>query len=996
MPLPTSLKRALTVNFLLVASLPVLLFGLLNIHLLTEHQLDGVRERNMAQAKNVSDEVESFLLEVKSDLQHVEQTITSGDILRPDRTDDFLASVVRNSQFFESIYLLDVNRQVSSLGLLPKLQSKLDDYAGLDFSGHQIFKNFDDSDGPVWSNTFVSVVTGEPSVTLGIPLPQGFLLGNIRLNSLGRLLQRGSLQGGVEISIVDDRGTLVAHNVTEMAMQRINFGGHPAVVMALKGQETTQEFKQGSTHYLESATHIPTSKWVVLVGLNMNEVMAPIQRMRTLLIGFMSAAAILASFIAVLNVRRLMRPLNDLGQTTGQIANGHYDVDFLPSGFTEIDTLAKQITNMSHSIKFREESILTSEQRFRDLVNSIDGIVWEMEYPSFRFLFVSKQAEAMLGYPVHDWYENPAFWEDKVYVEDLSQARAYCQLMSEKHEDHDFEYRMVAANGKTLWVRNLVTVVVENNRPVRLLGVMIDVTEQKELVEELVRSEQNYREIFNSTSDAIFIHDAESGRIIDVNQAMLNLFECTYEEALLSDIGVFSQGVQPYSLGEAQDKLQEALKAGSNSFEWRSRKKTGEVFWSEVHLRVAVIGHQKRTLAVVRDISERKVAADNLREVNERLSLLINRMPFGCILWTLDFTVRMWNPAAEAIFGFSENEMLNRSPYGMIVEESVRPFLEPLWERMKSGDESAHSVNENKTKGGQTILCEWTNTPMKDLAGNIIGVISMVQDVSKRIAAETELEKHRTQLEKLVSERTSQLKAAQEELLQKGRLAVLGQLTATVSHEIRNPLGTVANSLYLLKESLDGEEHAHLARPLMLAERNVERCDSIISDLLDFSRQRSIEKEPHEIDGWLEELFDEMAFPDEVHCHWQLTSEATVMIDSERLRRVMVNVITNALQALDEIPDSDKKLEIQTRKAKSRCEIQVQDNGPGMSQEVMDRIFEPMFSTKNFGVGLGVPIIKNIMEGHGGGVEYQSEPGQGTTVIMWLPLTEEHTVESDV
>ena len=990
MPFLTSLKRALTLNFLLVASVPVLFFGLLNIHLLSKQQLEGVRERNMGQVRSVSEEVESFLLEVHSDLQHVEQTIASDQILKSDSVDDFLAGVVRNSQFFESIYMLDSNRQILHLGLLPKLQPRRDDYTQLDFSGHQLFQAEAEFTGPVWSNTFVSLVTGEPSVTLGMPMPQGFLLGNIRLSSLGKMLQRYSTYGGVEVSIVDKNGTLVAHNIAEMAMQRVNFGNHPAVISAMSGEETTQEFKQGSKHYLESAARITTPEWVVWVGLNMNQVLAPIHNMRDLLICFMVITVIMASIISLLNVRRLMQPLIALGERTGQIAEGQYEFKFCPSGLSEIDDLANQITNMSQAIKVREESIVTNEKRFRDLVNSIDGIVWEMEYPSFRFLFVSRQAEVMLGYPVQDWYQEPSFWENKTHSEDLAQAKAYCQLMSEKHEDHDFEYRMVAADGRVLWIRDLVTVVVENNRPVRLLGVMIDVTAQKELLDELVRSEQNYREIFNSTSDAIFIHDAETGHVVDVNQAMMNMFECTYEEALVSEIDAFSQGESPYTLEDAKHKLQDALKKESSTFEWRSRKATGEVFWSEVNLRSAVIGNQKRILAAVRDISERKAAAENLREANERLLLLIDRMPFGCILWTMDFTVDMWNPAAETIFGFSEQEILGKEPFGTIVQEGLRPEIEPLWARMSSGDTTAHSLNDNVTKDGKIITCEWFNTPMNNVAGEVIGVLSMVQDVSDRKAAENELENYRTHLEELVAERTAQLEAAQQELVQKGRLAVLGQLTATVSHEIRNPLGTVANSLYLLKDSLSGDEHAHLARPLILAERNVERCDGIISDLLDFSRQRKIEKEPLNIDAWLTELLGELSFPDEVQQRRDLTSQAIVLADSERLRRAIVNVITNALQALDEISHAGKTLDIQTRIVCARCEIIVRDNGPGMSDEVLARIFEPMFSTKNFGVGLGVPIIKNIIEGHGGEVQYHSNSGKGTTVIMWLPL------ESDV
>jgi PAS domain S-box-containing protein len=862
MPFPFSLKRALTLNFLLVASLPVLFLGLLDIQLVSKHQLDGVRERNMLQAKGIAEEVESFLDEVLADLSQVRTVITAKTILQPGSIDAFLDGVVGNSHFFESIYLLDSNLQVSHLGVLPELNSHRDDYAGIDFSGHRLFRSTAKITEPVWSNTFVSLVTGEPSVTLGLPMPDGYLLGNVRLSSLGRVLQVYSTNGVIEVAVIDDSGALVAHNVGEMAMQRVNFGNHPSVALAMQGQETTLEFRQGQKYYLESAVRVLTPGWIVWVGLNMNEVLAPINDMRNLLIGFMLAAAFLGGSIAVLNSRRLMRPLIALGQNTSQIADGRYEFSFPPSGFSEIDTLANQIKNMTGAIKVREESIIANEQRFRDLVNSIDGIVWEMEYPSFSFLFVSRQAETMLGYPIHDWYEDPSFWEKRTHPADIRQARDYCRMMSEKQLDHDFEFRMIAADGRIVWIRNLVTVVVEDARPARLLGVMIDITTQKQLLDELSHSEQNYREIFNSTSDALFIHDAESGQTLDVNQAMLNMYNCTYEEALAGGVEAFSLGASPYSIKEAKQKLLEAREKGSCVFEWRSCKASGELFWTEVYLRSALIGGQPRVIAAVRDISERK-------------------------------------------------------------------------------------------------------------------------------ASENELEKYRAQLEDLVKERTSQLKDVQQELVQKERLAVLGQLTATVSHEIRNPLGTIANSLYLLKKSLSGPEHAHLARPVMLAERNVERCDNIISELLDFSRKRPIQKKPLEIDRWLTELFRELALPKGVHLHCHLSANEAVPADGERLRRVMVNVITNALQAFDEVPQSEKILEVETRILDNRCEIKVRDNGPGMSDEVLERIFEPMFSTKNFGVGLGVPIIKNILEAHGGGVKYFSAPGKGTTVVMWLPLADD-------
>ena len=993
MALLSSLKRALTVNFCLVGSIPVLLFGLICVQLVADQQLQGVRERNIAQAKSIAEEVDAFLLEIRSHLEYVRQTIAADTILQAASTNQFLAEIVRNSLFFESVYLLDKDMQVLHLGVLPELEARQDDYAGIDLSGHRLYQGKKTIQSPVWSNTFVSVITGEPSVTLGMPMPRGFLLGNIRLNSLGTLLQRYAHYPGVEVAIIDKGGTVIAHNIAALSLQRINYANHPAVRSAMDGEDSTRQFVTGDQTYLESAAQIPTPNWIVWVGLNMDHVNAPIRQMRNILIFFTLVAASLGSIIALLNVRRLMLPLTALGQKTAQIADGHYDSRFHPSGFSEIDTLANQISSMSRAIKVREESIITNEKRFRDLVNSIDGIVWEMEYPSFQILFVSQQAEPLLGYTIQEWYEDGHFWRRKIHPDDVEQVLSYSSLMADKLADHSSEYRMIAADGHIVWIRNLVTVVIENKSPVRLLGVMIDVTGQKELLGELQRSEEKYRGIFNGTSDAIFIHDAEDGQILDVNQAMLNMYECAYDDALTGDIGKFCKGVSPYTAADAKLKLREAVEQGSHSFEWVARKMSGELFWAEVNLHSTMIGNQPRVLASVRDISTRKATLEQLREAHERLNLLIDRMPIGCILWTPQFTVNMWNPAAESIFGFTADEALGMEPYGTIVPEYVRPVVEPVWQKIMRGDRSAHSVNENITKQGQTITCEWYNTPMKSSSGEIVGAISMVQDISERKAAEDELEKYRSTLEDLVRERTEQLDFAQAELVQKERLAVLGQLTATVSHEIRNPLGTIANSLYLLKESLQGAEHANLAKPLLLAERNVDRCDTIISDLLDFSRQRRIEKTPILIDDWLTDFLEEMKTPEEVQMQKDLSTNSVVPVDPERLRRAMVNVITNAVQAFDEVDKPNKTLLVRTRLVDATCEIIVQDNGPGMGQDVIKHIYEPMFSTKNFGVGLGVPIIKNILEGHCGGVEYASEVGVGTTVTMWLPLTETATVE---
>ena len=170
----------------------------------------------------------------------------------------------------------------------------------------------------------------------------------------------------------------------------------------------------------------------------------------------------------------------------------------------------------------------------------------------------------------------------------------------------------------------------------------------------------------------------------------------------LGGIEAISLGDSPYSPEEAKLKLQLAQEHGSYTFEWCSRKATGEIFWTDVNLRRALIGNQKRIVAAVRDISERKEAAEKLREANERLLLLIDRMPLGCVLWSPEFTVNLSNPAAESIFGFTERgngrSFTLRNHYCRRLSEVE---IQTVWAKLMSGDTSAHSVNVNLTKSGE-------------------------------------------------------------------------------------------------------------------------------------------------------------------------------------------------------------------------------------------------------------------------------------------------------
>src|SRR5216683_2802503 len=128
---------------------------------------------------------------------------------------------------------------------------------------------------------------------------------------------------------------------------------------------------------------------------------------------------------------------------------------------------------------------VAAQQRFRDLVNSVEGIVWEADVPSFQFSFISKQAERVLGYPVGRWLSEPTFWKDHVHPDDREWALQFCQTATAEKRDHEFEYRMIAADGSVVWLRDLVTVVVEGDRVTRVRGVMLDLTNRKQAEEAL-------------------------------------------------------------------------------------------------------------------------------------------------------------------------------------------------------------------------------------------------------------------------------------------------------------------------------------------------------------------------------------------------------------------------------------------------------------------------------------------------------------------------------
>ncbi|HKT18473.1 MAG TPA: ATP-binding protein [Stellaceae bacterium] len=232
--------------------------------------------------------------------------------------------------------------------------------------------------------------------------------------------------------------------------------------------------------------------------------------------------------------------------------------------------------------------------------------------------------------------------------------------------------------------------------------------------------------------------------------------------------------------------------------------------------------------------------------------------------------------------------------------------------------------------------------------------------------------------------------AAEAELLKQERMSLLGQLTASVAHELRNPLSTIRNTMHAVHEAARAQGLA-IDRQLARVERTIDRCDGIIADLLDYAGTRELDPTPLALDPWLGDVLDKEKPPEHIALKRRLAAPGTIVpIDAERLRCAIANLIENAAEAMGDAPDlAERRITVSTYATTNApapfAEIVVADTGPGMPQEVLARVFDPLYSTRAFGTGLGLPTAKRIVEQHGGDLSIGSAPGSGTRVRIRLP-----------
>lgn len=484
-------------------------------------------------------------------------------------------------------------------------------------------------------------------------------------------------------------------------------------------------------------------------------------------------------------------------------------------------------------------------------------------------------------------------------------------------------------------------------------------------------SEASYRAIFEASEDAIFVHEWDTGAVVDVNPKACAAYGYTYEEMLQLSVADMSSGVHPYTAEEAARLVGEAKRGGPLRFEWHRRNKDGSLHWDEVYLRSAVIAGKQRMLAFTREITDRKLAEVALRTSEEQYRGIFNTSVDGLLLRDAKFRVVDVNPAFLAITGYAREEILGVDKV-LTMPIGQSDYARALQRRVLAG-ESASIAGEGVRKDGTSYQCEVHLVPMQYRGEpHVLGIL---RDITMRKHAEEE----RARLE-------VQLRQAQ-------KMEAIGQLTDGIAHDFNNLLTSIMGYVVLATERQAGLSDARLAKYLELAHLSCQRARDLIRQMLTFSRGQRGEPRPLSLPPLVKEAVRLLrsSLPSTVEIDADLGREVpAVLLDPVHVDQVLLNLGINARDAMDGVGSIHVAVD-QSSVKNMTCascrqsfdgdfvELRVEDNGPGIMPEVLDRMFEPFYTTKEVGKGsgMGLSTVHGIVHEHGGHVVVETSPGHG-------------------
>jgi len=369
---------------------------------------------------------------------------------------------------------------------------------------------------------------------------------------------------------------------------------------------------------------------------------------------------------------------------------------------------------------------------------------------------------------------------------------------------------------------------------------------------------------------------------------------------------------------------------------------------------------------ISRDITGHKRAEETLKRQEVYFQQLFDDSPDAIAL--LDTTDRFVNvnKAFEALFGYRAEEIKGRPINDIIVPEDHMEEASVLSQAVLSGAVMRKEVVRRR-KDGSVVDVSTLGYPIQ-FGNKMVGVYAIYSDITERKQAE------------------EALKEAQERLIRSEKLVAIGQLASGVGHELRNPLAAIKNAvLYVRRKVAKSELSATEPKVLEfldIVDEEVNSSNKVITDLLSFSRVAKPTVSLVNVGSIIKDALNHVAMSENVRLTMDVDPGLPmVMVDAAQIRQVFINIILNALEAMPE----GGRLEIRARSKAEFATVGFADTGCGIPESVTDKIFDPLFTTKPKGIGLGLAMCKSIMEGHGGDIGVKSKEGKGTTFTLSLP-----------
>ncbi|MBF0119916.1 MAG: HAMP domain-containing protein, partial [Desulfobacterales bacterium] len=354
-----SLNKTLTFNFIIAATLPILTLGLIVLHVLTNNLGKEITDKNFILAKSISGEVERFLEEPLNLLKHIEIYLNEKDMINPEKINSFLNSHLKVYKFFEMIMI------ISSKGYVEHIAPYNENLIKIDMSGHDFFQANLKHINPYWSKTFISIQAGHPTLTVSIPHKNGIITGYLKLKALNDIIDKVKLGKNGYASIADFDGVTIAHPNQNIVSERLN-------IRSIKPFNESMIVNEGNYRYvfqgiekIGSVAIVPKTKWIVILNQAVSEIFLPIRKIRFFFLSGIFIAIALAVFLALLSLKKTLKPLNQFTQSVQKVAAGDYTI--LPQGkmYEEINELTNAFNIMIDALKSRELSLRESEKQLR-------------------------------------------------------------------------------------------------------------------------------------------------------------------------------------------------------------------------------------------------------------------------------------------------------------------------------------------------------------------------------------------------------------------------------------------------------------------------------------------------------------------------------------------------------------------------------------------------------------------------------------------------------